>query len=117
MILGGGYSLWLFNRIAYGNIKMTGLDLSLREFMIFLPLVLGALFMGNRGKGQRKSQSKAQKRGAKARRQSKANTSSAARKQATVKSEKTCQEPTPQRWARLQRLPCLDSRLLYYGGP
>nr|QWK44888.1 NADH dehydrogenase subunit 4 [Saccharina subsessilis] len=46
MILGGGYSLWLFNRIAYGNIKMVGLDLSFREFMIFLPLILGTLFMG-----------------------------------------------------------------------
>nr|QWK44698.1 NADH dehydrogenase subunit 4 [Lessonia variegata] len=46
MILGGGYSLWLFNRIAYGNIKLIGLDLSFREFMVFLPLVLGTLFMG-----------------------------------------------------------------------
>ena len=26
MILGGGYSLWLFNRIAYGNIKLIGFD-------------------------------------------------------------------------------------------
>nr|YP_008999829.1 NADH dehydrogenase subunit 4 [Undaria pinnatifida]AGW46846.1 NADH dehydrogenase subunit 4 [Undaria pinnatifida] len=46
MILGGGYSLWLFNRIAYGNIKMIGLDLNFREFMVFLPLVIGTLFMG-----------------------------------------------------------------------
>nr|QWK44545.1 NADH dehydrogenase subunit 4 [Dictyoneurum californicum]BAY00473.1 NADH dehydrogenase subunit 4 [Dictyoneurum californicum]BAY00474.1 NADH dehydrogenase subunit 4 [Dictyoneurum reticulatum] len=46
MILGGGYSLWLFNRIAYGNIKIIGIDLSFREFMIFLPLVIGTLFMG-----------------------------------------------------------------------
>nr|YP_011007957.1 NADH dehydrogenase subunit 4 [Chorda asiatica]QWK44429.1 NADH dehydrogenase subunit 4 [Chorda asiatica]WBP69788.1 NADH dehydrogenase subunit 4 [Chorda asiatica] len=46
MILGGGYSLWLFNRIAYGNIKIVGLDLSFREFVLFLPLVLGTLFMG-----------------------------------------------------------------------
>lgn len=46
MILGGGYSLWLFNRIAYGNIKIVGFDLSLREFVLFLPLVLGTLFMG-----------------------------------------------------------------------
>nr|QWK44927.1 NADH dehydrogenase subunit 4 [Pseudochorda nagaii] len=46
MILGGGYSLWLFNRIAYGNIKLVGLDLSAREFVLFLPLVLGTLFMG-----------------------------------------------------------------------
>nr|YP_011008272.1 NADH dehydrogenase subunit 4 [Hapterophycus canaliculatus]WBP70173.1 NADH dehydrogenase subunit 4 [Hapterophycus canaliculatus] len=46
MILGGGYSLWLFNRIAYGNIKIVGLDLNLREFVVFSPLVLGTLFMG-----------------------------------------------------------------------
>lgn len=46
MILGGGYSLWLFNRIAYGNIKIVGVDLSFREFLVFLPLVLGTLFMG-----------------------------------------------------------------------
>ena len=46
MVLGGAYSLWLFNRIAYGNIKLIGLDLSCREFVVFLPLVLGTLFMG-----------------------------------------------------------------------
>nr|YP_011008062.1 NADH dehydrogenase subunit 4 [Desmarestia aculeata]WBP69928.1 NADH dehydrogenase subunit 4 [Desmarestia aculeata] len=46
MILGGGYSLWLFNRIAYGNVKIVGVDLSFREFVLFLPLVLGTLFMG-----------------------------------------------------------------------
>nr|YP_009254723.1 NADH dehydrogenase subunit 4 [Ectocarpus siliculosus]CBJ18022.1 NADH dehydrogenase subunit 4 [Ectocarpus siliculosus] len=46
MILGGGYSLWLFNRIAYGNVKLVGFDLSLREFILFLPLVIGTLFMG-----------------------------------------------------------------------
>nr|YP_011008376.1 NADH dehydrogenase subunit 4 [Sporochnus bolleanus]WBP70347.1 NADH dehydrogenase subunit 4 [Sporochnus bolleanus] len=46
MILGGGYSLWVFNRIAYGNIKIVGFDLSLRELLIFLPLIFGTLFMG-----------------------------------------------------------------------
>ncbi len=46
MILGGGYSLWLFNRIAYGNIKIVGLDLNFREFLVFLPLIFGTLFMG-----------------------------------------------------------------------
>nr|YP_011008414.1 NADH dehydrogenase subunit 4 [Syringoderma abyssicola]WBP70385.1 NADH dehydrogenase subunit 4 [Syringoderma abyssicola] len=46
MILGGGYSLWLFNRVAYGNIKLPGLDLNFREFMIFLPLIMGTLIMG-----------------------------------------------------------------------
>nr|YP_448666.1 NADH dehydrogenase subunit 4 [Desmarestia viridis]AAS79052.1 NADH dehydrogenase subunit 4 [Desmarestia viridis] len=46
MILGGGYSLWLFNRIAYGNVKIVGFDLSFREFVLFLPLVIGTLVMG-----------------------------------------------------------------------
>ena len=46
MILGGAYSLWLFNRVAYGNIKLAGLDLTLREFTVFSPLVLGTLVMG-----------------------------------------------------------------------
>nr|YP_009049447.1 NADH dehydrogenase subunit 4 [Sargassum muticum]YP_010381324.1 NADH dehydrogenase subunit 4 [Sargassum kjellmanianum]UVW81858.1 NADH dehydrogenase subunit 4 [Sargassum siliquastrum]AIE46242.1 NADH dehydrogenase subunit 4 [Sargassum muticum]UDH59709.1 NADH dehydrogenase subunit 4 [Sargassum kjellmanianum]UQV81242.1 NADH dehydrogenase subunit 4 [Sargassum muticum] len=46
MILGGVYSLWLFNRIAYGNIKLVGCDLNYREFVIFLPLLLGTVFMG-----------------------------------------------------------------------
>ncbi len=46
MILGGAYSLWLFNRVAYGNIKLAGLDLTLREFTIFFPLILGTLIMG-----------------------------------------------------------------------
>lgn len=46
MILGGAYSLWLFNRVAYGNIKLAGLDLSLREFAVFLPLLLSTLIMG-----------------------------------------------------------------------
>ena len=46
MILGGVYSLWLFNRIAYGNIKLIGFDLSCREFVVFFPLLFGTLFMG-----------------------------------------------------------------------
>lgn len=46
MILGGAYSLWLFNRVAYGNVKISGVDLTLREFTIFLPLVLGTIIMG-----------------------------------------------------------------------
>ena len=43
MIIGGCYSLWLFNRIAYGNIKTqyfkNYMDLNKREFFIFLPLI------------------------------------------------------------------------------
>ena len=50
MIIGGCYSLWLFNRIAYGNLKTqyfnNYLDISKREFLIFFPLILGTLVMG-----------------------------------------------------------------------
>jgi len=50
MVIGGAYSLWLFNRISYGNIKIQYttqfLDLSFREFVTFLPLILGALLTG-----------------------------------------------------------------------
>jgi proton-translocating NADH-quinone oxidoreductase chain M len=50
MVLGGGYSLWLFNRIAYGNLKVQGLkafsDMNRREFIIQLPLILGTFVMG-----------------------------------------------------------------------
>jgi NADH:ubiquinone oxidoreductase subunit 4 (subunit M) len=50
MILGGGYSLWLFNRVSYGNLKIQYLnqfcDLEKREFFIFLPLIVGTIIMG-----------------------------------------------------------------------
>ena len=50
MIIGGCYSLWLFNRIAYGNLKTQYfnqyLDINKREFLIFLPLILGTIIMG-----------------------------------------------------------------------
>ena len=50
MIIGGCYSLWLFNRIAYGNLKTQYfnkfLDLNKREFMTFLPLIIGTLVIG-----------------------------------------------------------------------
>lgn len=50
MVLGGCYALWLFNRIAYGNLKTQYLkefsDLNLRELLIFIPLILGTLLMG-----------------------------------------------------------------------
>jgi proton-translocating NADH-quinone oxidoreductase chain M len=50
VIIGGAYSLWLFNRIAYGNIKtqytQQFLDLSPREFVTFFPLILGTIVMG-----------------------------------------------------------------------
>jgi proton-translocating NADH-quinone oxidoreductase chain M len=50
MVLGGGYSLWLYNRIAYGNLKTQYMsqffDVNRREFMTFLPLVVLTLLMG-----------------------------------------------------------------------
>ena len=50
MVIGGCYSLWLFNRIAYGNLKTqyfnNYLDLTKREVLIFFPLILGTLVMG-----------------------------------------------------------------------
>jgi len=50
VIIGGAYSLWLFNRIAYGNLKtqytQSFLDLTPREFIIFIPLILGTLVVG-----------------------------------------------------------------------
>jgi len=50
MILGGGYSLWLFNRVAFGNIKVQYMnvfsDVDKREFATLLPLVILTLVMG-----------------------------------------------------------------------
>jgi NADH:ubiquinone oxidoreductase subunit 4 (subunit M) len=50
MISGGGYSLWLFNRLAYGNVKSEDFDnfydLDEREFFVFLPLIVGTFIMG-----------------------------------------------------------------------
>lgn len=50
VILGGAYSLWLLNRIAFGNMKVQYcekfLDLSKREFFCFLPLLLGTIVLG-----------------------------------------------------------------------
>ena len=50
MVIGGCYSLFLFNRICYGNLKTqyfdNYLDLSKREFFIFVPLIIGAIVMG-----------------------------------------------------------------------
>ena len=50
VIIGGAYSLWLFNRIAFGNLKtqyiQTFLDISPREFFVFLPLLIGTFVIG-----------------------------------------------------------------------
>lgn len=50
VILCGGYSLWLYNRVVFGNIKVNYTlkftDVNLREFSIMFPLFLFILLMG-----------------------------------------------------------------------
>jgi len=50
MILGGAYSLWLYNRIAFGNLQTMSLkifyDLTYKEIVIHLPLIISILYMG-----------------------------------------------------------------------
>jgi NADH-quinone oxidoreductase subunit M len=50
MVLSGCYSLWLFNRISYGNLKSQYckkmLDVNKREFITLFPLALFTLFIG-----------------------------------------------------------------------
>jgi proton-translocating NADH-quinone oxidoreductase chain M len=50
MVLGAAYALWLCNRVLYGLNKPYYLnrfsDLSRREFFMFLPFVIGVLWMG-----------------------------------------------------------------------
>lgn len=50
MVLGGAYSLWLYNRVVFGNFKPdyihTMSDVNRREFAIFVPFVIGVLWMG-----------------------------------------------------------------------
>lgn len=50
LVLGGGYSLWLFNRISYGNLKTHYIffskDLNSIEFFTFLPFILVTVFIG-----------------------------------------------------------------------
>jgi len=50
MVIGGCYSLWLFNRIVYGNLKTIYIlnfeDLSSKDVFIFLPLFLGTFVLG-----------------------------------------------------------------------
>jgi NADH-quinone oxidoreductase subunit M len=51
-VLGGAYSLWLFNRVAYGNLKTAyhgfSADLTRREARTFLPLVVLGILRGIR---------------------------------------------------------------------
>nr|QIA60885.1 NADH dehydrogenase subunit 4 [Plicanthus hirtellus] len=50
MILGAAYSLWLYNRVVFGNLKPNFLlkfsDLNRREVLIFLPFIAGVIWMG-----------------------------------------------------------------------
>jgi proton-translocating NADH-quinone oxidoreductase chain M len=50
MILGGAYSIWLYNRIVFGNFKphyiLHFADLNRREFFLFLPFVFALFWMG-----------------------------------------------------------------------
>lgn len=50
VIIGGAYSLWLLNRIAFGNLKtqytQKFLDVSPREFTLFFPLIIGTIVIG-----------------------------------------------------------------------
>jgi NADH-quinone oxidoreductase subunit M len=53
MVLGGVYSLWLCNRILFGNLKSENnfycqafLDITRLEFYVFLPLLVATLFIG-----------------------------------------------------------------------
>jgi proton-translocating NADH-quinone oxidoreductase chain M len=50
MILGAAYSLWLYNRVIFGNFKPKFLqkfsDLNRREVLIFLPFIVGVIWMG-----------------------------------------------------------------------
>lgn len=50
IILGAAYSLWLYNRVAFGNLKVEHIsefsDVTRREFAVFVPFVFLALFMG-----------------------------------------------------------------------
>jgi len=50
MFVGGWFSLWLFNRIAYGNLKTQYInnfsDLTKKEIVVFIPLIMGTFVMG-----------------------------------------------------------------------
>lgn len=52
VILGGSYSLWLYNRLIFGNVKenytLKFKDLSLKEFFIMIPLFFFIVLLGIR---------------------------------------------------------------------
>ena len=49
-VFGAAYSLWLYNRTAFGNIRLTYInnfqDIDRREFFVFLPCIILVLIMG-----------------------------------------------------------------------
>jgi proton-translocating NADH-quinone oxidoreductase chain M len=50
MVLGAAYALWLYNRVVFGHFKAPYIsyysDLNRREFWMFLPFILGVVWMG-----------------------------------------------------------------------
>ena len=50
VIWGAGYSIWLYNRVAFGNIRTSHIqnfhDIDRREVMVFLPCIFLVLLMG-----------------------------------------------------------------------
>jgi proton-translocating NADH-quinone oxidoreductase chain M len=50
VVLCGAYSLWLYNRVIFGNLKITYTiqfkDINFREFSVLLPLLFFVIFMG-----------------------------------------------------------------------
>jgi len=50
MVLGAGYSLWLYNRVVFGNLKPslinTFSDVNRREICLFIPFIIATLWMG-----------------------------------------------------------------------
>ena len=50
MVLGAAYSIWLWNRVACGNLKVyfinTYADLNYREILLFVPLIFLTFFLG-----------------------------------------------------------------------
>jgi len=49
VVLSAGYSLWLFNRVAFGVVRLCSVDyfdLTQREFYIYLPLIIITIFFG-----------------------------------------------------------------------
>ena len=50
VIIGGSYSLWLYNRLIFGNLKIYFMsnysDLTFKEFSILIPLLLPVLIVG-----------------------------------------------------------------------